>query len=39
MESKVFGTHDERTLAQMDRCMNVGSVVGGVRAPAAVSVD
>src|SRR6266851_2212040 len=25
--AKIFGTHDERTLAQMDRCMNVGSVV------------
>jgi tRNA-splicing ligase RtcB len=30
MNAKIFGTHDERTLAQMDRCMNVGSVVGGV---------
>jgi len=28
--AKIFGTHDERTLAQMDRCMQVGSVVGGV---------
>jgi tRNA-splicing ligase RtcB (3'-phosphate/5'-hydroxy nucleic acid ligase) len=30
MDAKIFGSHDERTLAQMDRCMNVGSVVGGV---------
>jgi tRNA-splicing ligase RtcB len=30
MEPKIFGSHDERTLAQMDRCMNIGSVVGGV---------
>jgi tRNA-splicing ligase RtcB len=28
--AKIFGTHDERTLAQMDRCMTVGSVAGGV---------
>jgi tRNA-splicing ligase RtcB (3'-phosphate/5'-hydroxy nucleic acid ligase) len=28
--AKIFGSHDERTLAQMDRCMQVGSVVGGV---------
>ena len=27
---KVFGEHDERTKAQMARCMGVGSVVGGV---------
>ncbi len=26
----IFGRHDERTLAQMDRCMQVGSVAGGV---------
>jgi tRNA-splicing ligase RtcB len=30
MSAKIFGSHDERTLAQMDRCMQVGSVVGGV---------
>jgi tRNA-splicing ligase RtcB len=30
MDAKIFGSHDERTLAQMDRCMQVGSVVGGV---------
>src|SRR5580692_11398765 len=30
MEPKIFGSHDERTLAQMERCMQVGSVVGGV---------
>src|SRR5690242_131238 len=30
MEPKIFGQHDERTLAQMDRCMRVGSVAGGV---------
>ena len=30
MDPKIFGTHDERTLAQMDRCMRVGSVAGGV---------
>jgi tRNA-splicing ligase RtcB len=27
---KIFGEHDERTVAQMWRCMGVGSVVGGV---------
>jgi hypothetical protein len=27
---KIFGEHDERTLAQMWRCMGVGSVAGGV---------
>ena len=30
MEPKIFGSHDERTLAQMERCMGVGSVAGGV---------
>jgi len=30
MDPKIFGSHDERTLAQMDRCMRVGSVAGGV---------
>jgi tRNA-splicing ligase RtcB len=30
MEPKIFGSHDERTLAQMDRCMRLGSVAGGV---------
>src|SRR4029077_12573716 len=30
MEPKIVGPHDERTLAQMDRCMRVGSVAGGV---------
>jgi tRNA-splicing ligase RtcB (3'-phosphate/5'-hydroxy nucleic acid ligase) len=29
-EARVFGQHDERTLAQMQRCMQVGSVAGGV---------
>src|ERR1700748_2155031 len=29
MEAKIFGSHDERTLAQMDRCMGIGSVGGG----------
>jgi tRNA-splicing ligase RtcB (3'-phosphate/5'-hydroxy nucleic acid ligase) len=27
---KIFGKHDERTVAQMWRCMGVGSVAGGV---------
>src|SRR3989442_9266899 len=27
---KIFGEHDERTVAQMWRCMGVGSVAGGV---------
>src|SRR5262245_48083518 len=27
---KIFGEHDERTKAQMARCMQVGSAVGGV---------
>src|SRR5215203_1901884 len=27
---KIFGEHDERTIAQMWRCMGVGSVAGGV---------
>src|SRR5215813_8714071 len=27
---KIFGSHDERTRAQMTRCMQYGSVVGGV---------
>src|SRR5437588_619218 len=30
MEPKSFGSPDERTLAQMERCMGVGSVAGGV---------
>src|SRR5580692_8618863 len=30
MEPKIFGRHDERTLAQMARCMSVGSVASGV---------
>jgi len=29
-KARIFGRHDERTLAQMDRCMQVGSVAGGV---------
>jgi tRNA-splicing ligase RtcB len=29
-QARIFGRHDERTLAQMDRCMQVGSVAGGV---------
>ena len=29
-QARIFGRHDERTLAQMDRCMHVGSVAGGV---------
>jgi tRNA-splicing ligase RtcB (3'-phosphate/5'-hydroxy nucleic acid ligase) len=29
-EARIFGRHDERTLAQMDRCMQVGSVAAGV---------
>src|ERR1700688_4818798 len=29
-QARIFGQHDERTLAQMDRCMQVGSVAGGV---------
>jgi len=29
-QPRIFGRHDERTLAQMDRCMQVGSVAGGV---------
>jgi hypothetical protein len=27
---KIFGCPDERTLAQMERCMRGGSIVGGV---------
>jgi tRNA-splicing ligase RtcB (3'-phosphate/5'-hydroxy nucleic acid ligase) len=27
---KVFGEHDERTKAQLERCMGVGSAVSGV---------
>ena len=27
---KIFGDHDERTKAQMARCMQYGSVAGGV---------
>jgi tRNA-splicing ligase RtcB len=30
MNFEIFGEHDARTKAQMARCMNVGSVVGGV---------
>jgi len=29
-QARIFGRHDERTLAQMDRCMQVGSVAAGV---------
>src|SRR5205807_2733641 len=29
-QARIFGRHDERTLAQMERCMQVGSVAGGV---------
>src|SRR6516225_3411208 len=29
-EIKIFGEHDDRTKAQMARCMQYGSVVGGV---------
>ena len=29
-EIKIFGAHDERTREQMTRCMQYGSVVGGV---------
>jgi tRNA-splicing ligase RtcB (3'-phosphate/5'-hydroxy nucleic acid ligase) len=29
-QARIFGRHDERTLAQMDRCMQIGSVAGGV---------
>src|SRR5215470_10306998 len=29
-EAKIFGEHDERTKEQMARCMEYGSVVGGV---------
>src|SRR5436190_1712084 len=29
-QARIFGRHDERTLAQMQRCMRVGSVAGGV---------
>ena len=29
-ELKIFGEHDARTKEQMERCMTVGSVVGGV---------
>src|ERR1700720_4839015 len=29
-EVKIFGAHDERTKEQMARCMQYGSVVGGV---------
>jgi tRNA-splicing ligase RtcB len=29
-EARIFGRHDERTLAQMHRCMQVGSVAAGV---------
>ncbi len=27
---KIFGEHDDQTIAQMHRCMGVGSVAGGV---------
>jgi tRNA-splicing ligase RtcB (3'-phosphate/5'-hydroxy nucleic acid ligase) len=30
MNVKIYGEHDERTLKQMDRCMQVGSAVRGV---------
>jgi tRNA-splicing ligase RtcB (3'-phosphate/5'-hydroxy nucleic acid ligase) len=29
-QARIFGQHDARTLAQMDRCMQIGSVAGGV---------
>src|SRR6201988_2101323 len=29
-DGKIFGEHDDRTKEQMARCMEVGSVVGGV---------
>src|SRR5688572_24122776 len=29
-EAKIFGEHDERTKEQMARCMQHGSVIGGV---------
>jgi tRNA-splicing ligase RtcB len=29
-EARIFGLHDERTLAQLHRCMQVGSVAAGV---------
>jgi tRNA-splicing ligase RtcB len=30
MKYKVFGTHDNRTIEQLERCLSVGNVVGGV---------
>src|ERR1700752_5129144 len=29
-QARIFGRHDDRTLAQMHRCMQVGSVAAGV---------
>ena len=29
-QAKIFGDHDDRTKEQMARCMQFGSVVGGV---------
>ena len=29
-EIRIFGDHDDRTKEQMARCMQIGSVVGGV---------
>lgn len=30
MQRIIFGHHDEKTIAQLDRCLNTGNVVGGV---------
>lgn len=29
-ETRIYGEHDAKTLAQLDRCMTVGSAVKGV---------
>jgi tRNA-splicing ligase RtcB len=30
MQRKIYGEHDENTIAQFDRCLNTGNVAGGV---------
>lgn len=30
MKRKIFGQHDEKTIAQLDRCLGMGNVIGGV---------
>lgn len=33
----IYGNHDERTLAQMRRCMEIGSATAGVTARRALT--